>query len=429
MLKGRENMVKISKIAHKIAKFFRSEGQASAPSAPATALPGGASWADWLGIPTAADCVATAYRCQKVLRDSVAQLPMLYMRQRGDVFVEDTASRLSYLLRVQPNEEMSAYVFWSRLVGDLVAEGNAYVVPVYAGAEIHRLAYVKPSCVARSQDGRQYTINDYEAKVAGVYDEEDVLHFIWQPDRWAFGGEGVSRSARTALSIAKTGDQQALRNNTTGGQVRGFLANASGAGVPGWGQHQDGQLESMAKIINESINVSGDSIGYLPSDVKWLPLGSTAGDMQFMESRKFAVREICRFYGVPPSFVFDDTSNNYKSAEMANTDFMRNTLNPLLRSIEGELLRKLCPPSLALKRKFVFDRQELNACDLTSKAGYYSKMLGCGWSVNDVRAREGMPKVEGGDRPLVSANLRFFDEGDAVANTNETETQKDNENE
>lgn len=50
--------------------------------------------------------------------------------------------------------------------------------------------------------------------------------------------------------------------------------------------------------------------------------------MQFLESRKFTVRELCRFFGVHPSFVFDDTSNNYKSAEMANVAFLSNTLNP-----------------------------------------------------------------------------------------------------
>ena len=39
---------------------------------------------------------------------------------------------------------------------------------------------------------------------------------------------------------------------------------------------------------------------------------------------------IRRFFGVPPSFVFDDTSNNYKSAEMANVAFLSNTLEPLV---------------------------------------------------------------------------------------------------
>lgn len=133
--------------------------------------------------------------------------------------------------------------------------------------------------------------------------------------------------------------------------------------------------------------------------------------MQFLESRKFSVREICRFFGVHPSFVFDDTSNNYKSAEMANVAFLSNTLNPLLRRIENELLRKLVAPTLAGKRKIQFDRRSLYACDLDSKVKYQSQSLAIGiYTVNELRAEENKPPVKGGDLPLVSANLKGLGE-------------------
>ena len=133
--------------------------------------------------------------------------------------------------------------------------------------------------------------------------------------------------------------------------------------------------------------------------------------MQFLESRKFTVRDICRFFGVHPSFVFDDTSNNYKSAEMANVAFLANTLNPLLRKIEMELHRKLVPASLCCKRRFEFDRRGLYACDLDSKVKYQTATIAAGiYSVNDWRLAENQPPVEGGDVVLVSANLKSIEE-------------------
>ena len=123
------------------------------------------------------------------------------------------------------------------------------------------------------------------------------------------------------------------------------------------------------------------------------------------------MREICRFFGVHPSFVFDDTSNNYKSAEMANAGFLSDTLNPILRKIENELHRKLVAPSLCCKRRFEFDRRDLYACDLDSKVKYQTSTIAAGiYTVNDWRIAENKEPVKGGDVVLVSANLKSLKE-------------------
>jgi HK97 family phage portal protein len=132
--------------------------------------------------------------------------------------------------------------------------------------------------------------------------------------------------------------------------------------------------------------------------------------MQFLESRKFTVIEICRFFSVPPTFVYADTSSNYKTVEQADVDFLSHTLNPLLRNIEVELRRKLISPSLCRKYKFKFDRRELFACDLNGMMNYGTKMLQIGTTVNEVRKMNDLMPVEGGDTVMVSANLKGINE-------------------
>lgn len=100
--------------------------------------------------------------------------------------------------------------------------------------------------------------------------------------------------------------------------------------VRGYGEYQDNELAGVATDL-DTLFQSGQRIVSLPGDAQFKQISLSSTDMQFLESRKFTVREICRFFGVHPSFVFDDTSNNYKSAEMANVAFLSNTLNPLLR--------------------------------------------------------------------------------------------------
>ena len=166
----------------------------------------------------------------------------------------------------------------------------------------------------------------------------------------------------------------------------------------------------MAADVDEKFS-TGQHIVSLPGQVDFKQISLSSTDMQFLESRKFSVREICRFFGVHPSFVFDDTSNNYKSAEMANVAFLSNTLNPILRKIETELLRKLVAPSLAMKRKFQFDRRGLYASDLDSRVNYQTKTIAAGlYTVNEWRQEENKEPVKGGDKVLVSANLKGIDD-------------------
>jgi HK97 family phage portal protein len=185
--------------------------------------------------------------------------------------------------------------------------------------------------------------------------------------------------------------------------VRGIVSNDKSA--VGFGEYQDDELEKTATDIDGKFR-SGDRIVSLPGQVDFKQISLSSTDMQFLESRKFTVREVCRFFGVHPSFVFDDTSTNYKSAESANVAFLSMTLDPILKRIEAEFTRKLIPQSLCCKRIFRFDRRGVYSLDLEAKADYQKKTIESGvYTVNDWRHFENQPSVEGGDTVYVSTNL------------------------
>lgn len=356
--------------------------------------------------------VATVYRCVNLLADSVANLPMQYLRLKEDVFVEDKTSRLHYLLTVQPCSYLSAVDFWRLAVQYLLLNGNVYILPRYEGMEIVDLAIVDPTTVMHDTTNDMYTINDVNAGVSRTYSESEVIH-IKNYTRDGKTGLSTIGFARTTLDITRTGDAETLNRFANGGNVRGIVSNDTS--VRGFGEYQDAELERTATDLDDRFRC-GERIVSLPGQVQFNPISLSSTDMQFLETRKFSVREICRFFGVHPSFVFDDTSNNYKSAEMANVAFLSNTLNPILRKIENELLRKLVAPSLYCKRKFQFDRRGLFACDLESRIRYQSQTIAAGiYTVNEWRKEENKPAVDGGDKVLVSANLKGID--DMTTNT------------
>lgn len=403
-----ETPVKFMGFIQQIKRIFKREASTPEPGS-SVAIPDYGAAALLYPFGTGPLHVATVYRCVDLLANSVANLRLQYMRKKGDIFVEDTNSRLHYLLTVQPDSYLSAFDFWRQVVTYMLLRGNAYIVPVYdtLTLEVSRLALVDPSCVAHDTINNTYKVTDVAAGINDTYDEEEIIH-IKNYTRDGKVGISTLTYAATTIAISNTGNKETLSRFENGGNVRGIISNDTS--VRGFGEYQDDQLEKTATDLDGSFR-AGKRIVSIPGQAQFSPLSLSSTDMQFLETRKFTVREICRFFGVHPSFVFDDTSNNYKSAEMANVAFLSNTLNPILRKIEVELHRKLVAPTLCCKRRFEFDRRDLYACDLDSKVKYQTQTIAAGiYTVNDWRKAENMEPVQGGDVVLVSANLKSLKE-------------------
>lgn len=399
-----------------ILDYFKRE-TAAAPAKSGTAeqslasRQGGTYWPVYAG--STALCVATVFRCVKLLSESVANLDVQYMRRKGSIFTPDLESRLSYLLNVQPDYAINAFDFWTQVMQQVLLDGNAYIIPFYSpvSMDIDRLALCSRGTVSHDTVNDLYRVNDIANGIFGTYSEDEVIHIAGMTLYDGKRGLSVLSFARLTLDIAAAGDAETFNRFSNGGNVRGLVTNDTS--VRGFGEYQDKELEKTAENLDDRFQ-AGERIVSLPGQVDFKQISLTSTDMQFLESRKFTVRDICRFFGVHPSFVFDDTSNNYKSAEMANVAFLSNTLNPWLRKIEKELQRKLFSPAQYGKRKVLFDRRGLYACDLESRVKYQTDTIAAGlYTVNEWRQEENKPAVEGGDTVLVSANLKGINEASA----------------
>ena len=350
--------------------------------------------------------IATVYRCVQLLSDSVAGLHLQYLKLKNDRYQEDINSPLHYLLSVQPQPEMSIFDFWSMAVKLMLLEGNAYIYPRYVLGELTDLVLCSKSTVTHDALNGLYSVCDPYGGVYGIFKESEIIHlYLHSAD--GRSGESVIEHARRTTTIATAGDEETANRFTNGGNVRGIISNDKS--VTGFGEYQDEELEKTAVDVDSRFS-HGEHIVSLPGQVDFKQISLSSTDMQFLESRKFTVREICRFFGVHPSFVFDDTSNNYKSAEMANVAYLSMTLDPILKRIEAEFTRKLIPQSLCCKRIFKFDRKGIYSLDLESMAKYQKLTIESGiYTINDWRRIENQPLVDGGNTVLCSTNLAALD--------------------
>lgn len=344
----------------------------------------------------------TVYRCVELISNTVAMLPLrMESNKRGHW--EEIETDISHALAVEPNGWTSAFDFWKQAVQNRLLFGEGLIIPRFEGDAV-RFILASPGTVSHPDPLSDYTLSDYRQNLCGTFSEEDVIRVKGLS---IDGGNPLSviGYARRTASIAATAERNALTTFANGGVTKGIITNEGG--VQGYGEYADDALRDMVSRMNTDAE-NGDMLISMSGKGSFIPMAMSAADMQFLESRKFQVLDICRFFGVHPSFVYSDTATNYKSAEMANVAFYSNTLAPILRQIENELDRKLTVRGGGVR--FRFDMEALHATDLESKVTYIEKRIQAGTlTPNEARLMLGAKPVKGGDEVLVSANFKTLE--------------------
>lgn len=343
-------------------------------------------------------------RALDVLAGSAARLPFSFLRFSEGRFVPHTSSPLHYLLAVEPQKGMSAYEWKYQMIWRAYHDGDAYVWPRMINGEVEELVLISRNCCSYDSVNGVYTITDVYNGVNGVFGESEVIHIKFNT---LDGRHGVPLwlLGERALSIAATGDNETLERFAKGGNVRGIVSNDVSQGV-GVGQYGKDQLDSLADDLERKFKVEGRNIAGVPGDAKLTQFSMSSTDMQFLDSRKFAILDISRLTGVPPIYLYDGATSNYKMPEQADTAYLTQTLDGVLLTIEGEFQRKLVGRSMSLTRKFEFDRERVHSMDLTAMARYIGQTINNGThTLNDWRLKLNQPPVPGGDIIYISTNL------------------------
>lgn len=354
--------------------------------------------------------IAAVYRAVNLISSSVAILKMQYKRKDRakdyfKLYNKGEGATINYLLGVRPNERINSYTFFKYLVAQMLLRGNAYIY-IKRGmlGEIEALYLCSPGTVVYDVFNNTYTISDSINGIYGKYDSEEVIHIKNVSRDGGYTGMSTIHYAALTLGIVATGENETLKRFATGGRFKAFLQNKI-MGAIGWGEYQDKQLQGQALDLQDTINQGGD-IFAVKGDSTITPISMSSADMQFLERTKFNIREIARFFNVPPNKLMDDTNANYKSVEISNIAFYAEALQPIVMEIEREFTAKLLNVNTYLDYKYCFDLSALYALDLDSKAKWNRSRLENGQcSPNDLRREDDKEPVKQGDEVYLSVNF------------------------
>ena len=350
---------------------------------------------------TTAVRIATVFRCADIVSSSVAGLGMNVLRRKTveadgesyQLFSVEEKHPLQYLLSEKPNDVLTAFDFMKNAVLNVLLRGNAYILPVYDRGEVKKLLLLQSDRVTYDVLTNTYAVNDDYNHIHGEYYADEIIHLRNFSLDGGYTGSSTIAYAGKVLQIGMKTDELQIDSFKPGSTTRGFISGDNTV-TQGFGQLQDDQLEAVSERVERELG-SGKRIFQLPGVMRFNQLALSPADLQLLDSKKFNVLEICRFFGVHPDKVFAQTSTNYKASENSQTVYMTDTLAPLLIKIENEFKVKLIPQSVAADYKIKFNLED-----------YFTKMVQAGgMTPNEVRLRKGRKPLPGGNKLFVSCNV------------------------
>ncbi len=282
------------------------------------------------------------YRATRMIAEAATRVPLV---------VEEAGKRLDdhplAQLLGRPNARQSGSELLDAVFCYLLTAGNAYLEAAMLDGEVRALHVLRPDRVrvvlgrdgypggyAYTAGGRTRTLQLDSRPVA------QVLHLaLFHPldDHY---GMAPLEAAQQSLDIhnAASAWNKALLDNAA--RPSGALVYSAGAGTLTEAQFRR-LKEELEAGFQGAANAGRPMV--LEGGLDWKAMALTPQEMDFLELKNTAAREIALAFGVPPMLLGIPGDNTYANMAEANRALWRGTVIPLVRRVADDLSFWLAP--------------------------------------------------------------------------------------
>jgi HK97 family phage portal protein len=338
----------------------------------------------------------------RVISETIAALPWRVHQRQGNGNTVLENSDLDYTLHIQPNPEQSAFSWRETILAHALLWGNGYAeIERNNRGEAWNLWQIAPDKLHsdRTADGRLWYFKDGEP----VLEADNVFH-LHGLGFDGLTGYSVIRQAAKSMGISLALDAMAAATFANGGQP-GVVFKQKDGGRTLTAEGVKNLLESFDRRFSGPAN--GGKSMYLDGSIDIDTITLPFSDLQFLESRKFQVSEIARWFRVPPHKLADLERATFSNIEHQSLEFVTDTLVPWITRLETEAQIKLIGRNNRQNRLYTkINVGGLLRGDIKSRYDAYGVGRTNGWlSANDIRSLEDMNPVAGGDEYIVQLNM------------------------
>lgn len=337
----------------------------------------------WAGVTTKAQDFAT--------------LPCLFYRHVGRTRERAKRHALYRRLRWQPNPSQTAFEFFEMASGHIDTRGNFYAQIVEDDhGTILALLPRHPDRVRvlglTPLGLRQYEWTPTDGREPQKFTQQQMMHVCGFSSDGLKGLSAIEYGARS-IGIALAGDTFAGNFFHNGASPAFAVTHPLTLGETG----QKNLRESFKHFNTGLSNAHGILI--LEEGMDVATLGIKPQEAQLLEARVFGIEEMARWLNMPlhKLKVNKPGSVSYASVEMFDIEYVMDTLHPLSNRFEQAIWRDLLSETeqQTYFAEFLLDARLRG--DSSSRATFYKSGYGRWMTRNEIREKENMNPVDGGD--------------------------------
>lgn len=374
--------------------WFRRGGNALAESrGEQAAVPSGAL-VPGVGVPNVDSAlqISTVWNCIERRANVIASLPLFVYNVDGDGHKKLARSTLLYhLLHDSPNARMTPFEFWRAMMMNHDLRGNAYARIDRNGLGDAVALWPMPADQVRHMvldDGTgvyEYRIGNDVAYLAEI----NVLHI----KNLGNGTTGLPKLDFMAATVSEAGNAQKEASGTfaNGGKPTGVLMVDSILKA----EQRDKLRQNMAELASGST----DRLYILEANMKYQPLSLTPEQQQLLETRKFTIEEICRWFDVPPVLAHHANVTTWGSAvEQIIDGWHKLSIRPMLVNLDQAVRKRVLSAKQRASMTAEFSHDALLRGNIKDRYTVYVAGVNGGiLAPNEARQFENLPPVPGGD--------------------------------
>lgn len=347
--------------------------------------------------------VSAVWAAVGLIADDVASLPlMLYKRLPTGGKDKFESHPLYRLLHDEPNPEMTSMVLRRTLQAHALIWQNAY-------AEIERDKVGRPIAlwplvpesvrVARnSSRALVYVVNNPGGGEVTIQ-ASDMIHLVGRSHDGTVGSSLVEK-AKESIGLALAAEQFGATFFGNGATFGGVISFKGPKPTEMSDENYRQQLEARHQGVKRAHKLLA-----LYNDASYTETGVEPNSAQFLETRTFQIREVARWFKIPPHKLADLADATFSNVEQMNTEYYTSAIRPWLVLWEQELTRKLVS---RLERSQQFIEHSIEGFlrgDTAARSAFYTSLFNIGAiTINEVRGYENLDPLPGGDQAFVQVN-------------------------
>lgn len=377
------------------------------------ALSDESAWSNYLsgkGYPvtaTTAIKVGAVIRCVDVVAKTMASLPCnLYQAIEGGSTKADWHP-VNKLISKLPNPKTTAYEFWHMYIFNLMLTRGAYAKIVRdRNGYIKELWNIPTANVKKffnSSSGNRYIIVSLGGDKTETLGEGEFMYTPGLRFSSDIDPENPILIASDILGLTLALNGYAKDFFENGSNLGGFIESPESLSDVAYQRFKESWQATYSGVTNQH------KVAFLEDGMKFNQLGRDPSASQALESRKFAVVEICRIFGVPPHKVFDLDRATFSNIEQQNIEYVQESITPMAVRIEQTCYKDLINSNEQTTMFSKFNINGLLRGDLAARTAYYHNARQDGWmNANEIRALEDMNTIsdaDGGNVYAINGNM------------------------